>query len=160
MRVRKPCLRARRRLFGWNVRFPFATIFSSRFHRARYTRHTEPVLKNLQMWVVNVSPPVKTLPTALFKALFGEHLAHGARHILTHSHIAAIDHDSLRSLSCVIHTDTQGHPKLHRCFYLLDKGTFMVSSCELDCASFSLDFPFAAKASPGRYSTRQRVQNP
>ena len=26
MRVRKPCLRARRRLFGWNVRLPFATL--------------------------------------------------------------------------------------------------------------------------------------
>lgn len=25
IRVRKPCLRARRRLFGWNVRLPFAT---------------------------------------------------------------------------------------------------------------------------------------
>ena len=42
IRVRKPCLRARRRLFGWNVRFPFATIFSSKVHRAR---HTKPVLK-------------------------------------------------------------------------------------------------------------------
>lgn len=26
IRVRKPCTRARRRLFGWNVRFPFATV--------------------------------------------------------------------------------------------------------------------------------------
>jgi len=112
------------------------------------------------MWVVNVSPPVKTLPTALFKALFGEHLAHGARHILTHSHIAAIDHDRLRDLTCFKQIDTQGHPKLQRCFYLLDKGTFMGSSCELDCWRFWHDFPFAPKASSGRYSTRQRVQKP
>jgi hypothetical protein len=29
MRSRKPCTRARRRLFGWNVRLPFATTLSS-----------------------------------------------------------------------------------------------------------------------------------
>jgi hypothetical protein len=29
MRSRKPCTRARRRLFGWNVRLPLATAFSS-----------------------------------------------------------------------------------------------------------------------------------
>ena len=29
MRVRKPCTRARRRLFGWKVRLPFATVLHS-----------------------------------------------------------------------------------------------------------------------------------
>ena len=32
IRRRKPCTRARRRLFGWKVRFPLATAFSSLYH--------------------------------------------------------------------------------------------------------------------------------
>jgi len=60
----------------------------------------------------------------------------GLRHILTHSHIAAIDHDRLRDLTSIKQIDTQGYPKLQRCFYLLDNATFMAPSCGLGDAEF------------------------
>lgn len=43
IRSRKPCTRARRRLFGWKVRLPFATALSSS-HLASHSAH-------LVMWV-------------------------------------------------------------------------------------------------------------
>lgn len=160
MRVRKPCLRARRRLFGWNVRFPFATIFSSKFHRGQVHEAHRSRIKNLQMWVVNVSPPAEFLPNALFKALSGEQLAHGAIHILTRSHIAAIDHDRLRDLTGIKQIDTQGHPKLQRCFYPLDNGTFTGPSCKLRLPDFWHQFPIGQKRDRGTYFSRQQAQKP
>ena len=39
MRKRKPCTRARRRLFGWKVRLPLATAFSSLYLARSFPSH-------------------------------------------------------------------------------------------------------------------------
>lgn len=109
MRVRKPCLRARRRLFGWNVRLPFATVI-------------------LLGVVCDSRPPELKWCTSITWS--------GGSCV---QHIAAIDHDRLRDLIRIKQIDTRVHPKLQRCFSSQLTAMFTVFSCVDSQASDSLN---------------------
>lgn len=54
IRSRKPCLRARRRLFGWKVRLPLLTVGSRRRHRTSRSRRS--ISLDAGMTVLATSP--------------------------------------------------------------------------------------------------------
>lgn len=97
MRVRKPCLRARRRLFGWNVRFPFATL--------------------ILLEVVRGAAAFGQRPTGACKSREKYELQRHRDAIDPTCNIfVAIDHDRLRDLTGPEQIDTRVHPKLQECF--------------------------------------------